>query len=111
MEARKAERVVVLDVSRFSMATDYFVIASADNRIHLRALVDLTRERLRQQGVRLRHMEGYEQSGWVLMDYGDVVVHCFLEDQRQFYSLERLWADAPRLDCSVGNAEGSNRER
>ena len=74
------------------------VIASADNRVQLKAIADETVGKLKENGVRVGHIEGYDESGWILLDCGDVVVHYFLEEQRDFYGLERLWGDAPRLN-------------
>lgn len=103
--------MVILDVSGLSGVTDYFVIASADNRVQLRAMADETKDRLLKQGIRARHIEGYDETGWVLMDCGDVVIHYFLEERREFYGLERLWGDAPRLELSDSTVEGRGDER
>jgi ribosome-associated protein len=87
---------------------DYFVVASADNRVQLRAIADDTLERLRENGVHLHHKEGYKETGWILLDCGDVVVHYFLEEQREFYGLERLWGDAQVVEESeLEKAESS----
>jgi len=87
--------------------TDYLVIASADNRVQLRAIADATIELLRREGVRIHHAEGYDQTGWILLDCGDVVVHYFLEERREFYALERLWGDAPRVELGTDSTQGS----
>jgi ribosome-associated protein len=86
--------VVVLDLRRFSYVTDYFVICSGRSTIHVRSLADALIEGLGKMGIDAWHIEGYEHSLWVLLDYGDVVVHLFHEPLRSYYNLERLWGDA-----------------
>lgn len=93
----KGSSVIVLDVRNVTLIADYFVIASGSNPRHVRALAD----RLLKTSDRIRkpmHVEGYQMGYWVLLDYGDVVVHVFREDERNFYGLERLWGDAPEVD-------------
>lgn len=100
----KADNVVVLAVNGMTLIADYFVIASAANQRHVRALADKVSEdleSLRKPG----HIEGYEGGLWVLLDYGDVVVHVFRESERSFYGLERLWGDAPKVSISDETAE------
>jgi ribosome-associated protein len=95
-EAKHAEEVVVLDLRGQTLVTDYFVIGTGTSRVQIRAIADAIAEGLsdqRPRGVR----EGDEAAGWVLLDYGDVVVHVFAPDARAFYRLERLWADAPTV--------------
>ena len=74
---------------------DFFLLGSARSSTHADTVTDAVRGALRAHGVRPRHSEGSAESGWLLLDYGDVVVHVFLEDTRGFYALERLWGDAP----------------
>lgn len=91
----KASNVVILKVQGLTLIADYFVIASVSNQRHGRALADRVLEGL--SGVRQPdHVEGYEGGLWILMDYGDLIVHVFREQERAFYGLERLWGDAPR---------------
>jgi ribosome-associated protein len=94
---RKAMDLVVLDVQGLSGVTDYFLVCSGRSTTHLESITDAIREELRGDGVRPLHTEGTSASGWVLLDYGDVLVHVFLEDTRQYYALERLWGDAPSI--------------
>ncbi|KUO97370.1 ribosome silencing factor [Ferroacidibacillus organovorans] len=101
-ENKKANDVVVLDIRGISVIADYFVICSAMSRIQVQSIADAVRDRLEILGVRCRGMEGKEEGKWILVDFGDVVVHVFNEDERKFYGLERLWADAPRLTLPVG---------
>jgi ribosome-associated protein len=94
---RKATDVVVLDVQGLSSVTDFFLVCSGRSTTHLRTITDAIREELKQDGVRPLHAEGATDSGWVLLDYGDVLMHVFLEDTRAYYALERLWGDAPSI--------------
>jgi ribosome-associated protein len=94
---RKAVDLVVLDVQGLSGVTDYFLVCSGRSTTHLKSITDAIREDLREEGVRPLHIEGATESGWVLLDYGDVLMHVFLEDTRAYYALERLWGDAPSI--------------
>jgi ribosome-associated protein len=94
---KRARDVLVLDLQALSTLADYFVICSAQSTTHLDTVAEAVNQALRADGVRLRHREGTATSGWLLLDYGDLVVHVFLEDTRAFYGLERLWGDAPAL--------------
>lgn len=98
-EDKKATAPVVLAVADVLALVDVFVIASASSDRQLKAVVDEIERVLREHHERkpLRR-EGTPASGWVLLDYGDIVCHLFLPEQRDFYALERLWADVPRLD-------------
>lgn len=93
---KKAHNLAVMDVRKVSGVADYFVMCTGDVDLHLKAIVEAVRERIREQcQERPWHVEGYDHLQWVLLDYVDVVVHVFLEEKRNFYSLERLWGDAP----------------
>ncbi len=95
---RKAEDLKVLHLESVSDFTDYFLIASGTSQRQVQAIADAILKQLRAAGVRPLHVEGYNHARWVLLDYGgDLVIHVFLEDNRQFYGLERLWADAPEV--------------
>ena len=94
---KRAGDLVVLDVQRVSSVTDYFLICSGKSTTHLETITDAIRAELRGEGVNVLHAEGVAESGWVLLDYGDVLMHVFLEDTRLYYALERLWGDAPAL--------------
>lgn len=90
----KANDVVVLDLTRVTDMTDFFVIASGTSDTHVRAVAEQVRDSLARKGVRAHHVEGLTQGRWVLLDYVDFVVHVFHPALRQFYQLERLWGDA-----------------
>jgi ribosome-associated protein len=95
---KKAEEIVVLDVGDILGIAETFVIASASNTRQVRTVVEEVEKQLREQaGVKPRSVEGLDDASWVLLDYGDVVVHVFLTETREFYGLERLWADAARV--------------
>ena len=94
---KRAGDLVVLDVQRVSSVTDSFLICSGKSTTHLETITDAIRAELRGEGVNVLHAEGVAESGWVLLDYGDVLMHVFLEDTRLYYALERLWGDAPTL--------------
>jgi ribosome-associated protein len=94
-EDRKALDLKVLHLQKVSDFTDYFLICSGSNERQVQAIADAVQERLRANRVRPLHVEGYNRGQWVLLDYGDLVVHVFLEEPRKFYALERLWGDAP----------------
>ena len=94
---RKAVDLVVLDVQGLSNVTDYFLICSGRSTTHVKSIADAIREELRAADVRVLHGEGAAESGWMLLDYGDVLVHVFLEATRVYYALERLWGDAPSV--------------
>jgi ribosome-associated protein len=94
-EDRKAQDLKVLHLGDVSGFTDYFLICSGTNERQVQAIADSIEERLRAERVRPLHVEGYNRGQWVLLDYGDLVVHVFQEQPRSFYALERLWSDAP----------------
>ncbi len=95
---KKGGDIIVLDVADIMGIVDAFVITHASNTRLVRAIVDEIKEQLSVlAGVKPRAVEGLDDSTWVLLDYGDLIVHVFLEETREFYGLERLWTDAPRI--------------
>jgi ribosome-associated protein len=84
-----------MDLGELLGITDFFVLASASNDRQLRTVIDEVERQAREQGRKPRRREGTAETGWILLDFGDVVVHAFTEEQRSYYALERLWADAP----------------
>jgi len=95
---RKALDVVVLDMRQASSITDYFLICSGGSTRQVQAIADAIDEQLAKQGVAALGVEGYREGRWILMDYGDIIVHVFSQDTRAFYDLERLWGNAPKVD-------------
>jgi ribosome-associated protein len=96
----KAEDVAVLDMRKLSNYCDYFVICSAPSSRRVKAISEEIEEEFDKKGVRLAHQEGKSDSLWILLDYSGIVVHIFLSELRQFYNLEHLWSEAPRLKVS-----------
>jgi ribosome-associated protein len=101
---RKAQDVVVLDLAGISSATDHFVIATGTSDIQVKAIADHILDELRGEGQKPNHVEGLETGRWVLMDYVDFVVHVFHPQARDFYQLETLWGDAPRVEMTEGGS-------
>ena len=95
---KKAAALVVLDLREVASFTDYFLIASGANARQVQAIADEVVERLKRGGSRALRVEGYRTAEWVLLDYGDFIVHVFEEKARRFYDLERLWRDAARVE-------------
>lgn len=98
MEEKKAEDIRVLDISEVSSLGDYFIIASGNNVNQVQAIIDEVDMKLGRLGVEPRQIEGYSNANWVLMDYGDVIVHVFDKENRLFYDLERIWKDGKSID-------------
>jgi len=99
-EDRKASDAVILDIRKITLVADYFVITSAPSTIRVKAIADAVAESAKQNGLEILHREGQEVARWVLLDYGSVVMHVFLEEERLFYNLERLWGDAPVVEVA-----------
>ncbi len=109
---RKALDLVVLDLRQIASFTDFFLIASGTNVRQVQAIADAVVEELRKHGSRPARVEGYNAAEWVLLDYGDFILHVFEEKARRFYDLERLWRDAARVPVPpdvVGGGGGSLR--
>ena len=101
---KKAIDLAVLDLQGLSTIADFFLVCSARSAPQADTIAEAVRGALRAEGVRPRHNEGSAESGWLLLDYGDVVVHVFLEETRGFYALDRLWGDAPLVSVEGGRA-------
>jgi ribosome-associated protein len=113
---KKAHDLVVLDLREVASFTDYFVIASGTNVRQVQAVADEVQEQLRKRlGVKPARVEGYNSAEWVLLDYGDFILHVFEEKSRRFYDLERLWRDAARVplppDLKAGEGAGGGSSR
>ena len=98
---KKAENVVVLDLTKASAFTDFFVICNGTNKRQVQAIADAVREAIAKGGAKPALVEGYERGDWILIDYFDFIVHVFMPATRDFYGLEKLWGDAERIDVSV----------
>ena len=94
LEDKKARDVKVINIENVSVLADYFVICNGTSTTHIKTLADEVEKGLEaQDGAKLSHREGYNSARWILLDYGDVVVHIFHEEDRKFYDIERLWSD------------------
>ena len=98
LSAKKAEDIRVIDISDVSSLGDYFIIASGGSRPQLEAMRDEVDEKLSREGFEVRSIEGGDGAKWILMDYGDIVVHIFDRENRLFYDLERIWRDGKEVD-------------
>ncbi len=97
LQEKKAQDIKALDISAISDIGDAFVIASASNSNQLSALMDEIEKKMHEQGFSTRQIEGTQHSGWILMDYYDVIVHLFTVEDRSFYNIERVWTDAKNI--------------
>jgi ribosome-associated protein len=100
-DSKKAFDILILDLRSITQIADYFVICSGSNTSQVGAIADNIGHTLAQAGIRYSHVEGEADANWVLMDYGDVVVHIFEEQTRVYYSLEKLWGDSPRIPVLI----------
>lgn len=98
MVDKKAQAVVLLEISSVVAYADYFVICSGRSVTQVKAIAAAIEKYFLPRGIRPLHVEGYAEGRWTLLDYDDVIVHVFLEEARNFYDLERLWRDVPRTD-------------
>jgi ribosome-associated protein len=98
---KKASDLVILDISEIASFANYFLICTGDSSRQMQAIADEIEKRLKAQGTRPSHMEGYQNSEWILLDYGDLVIHIFSKTARVYYDLERLWRDSKKLDASL----------
>lgn len=94
---KKAKDIRILDIRGISPIADYFVICSGGSSIQVRAIADEIEEKMVEQQLQPLHKEGYDSARWILLDYGNVIVHIFHQEDREFYDLERLWADAEAI--------------
>lgn len=107
LDDKKGIDIKVLDISGISVMADYFIIASGANKNQVQALADNVEEELLKLGIHYRQVEGYPSGNWILMDYGDFIVHIFNQDDRLFYDLERIWKDGKLIEVEdiVNNEE------
>jgi ribosome-associated protein len=97
---KKAHDLVALDISAIASFADFFLLCTGDSARQMQAIADEVEKRLKANGIRPSHVEGYQNSEWILMDYIDLVVHIFSKTARPYYDLERLWRDGKKLDVS-----------
>ena len=95
---KKGEDIKVIEIGKLSTVADYFIIANGSNAPHVESLVDNVEEELLKENIHAERIEGIKSSGWILMDYNDVVVHVFSKEDRLFYDLERIWRDGKEVN-------------
>jgi ribosome-associated protein len=110
LSSKKGADIKVLETRGVTTLADYFVICTANSTTHIKSLSDEVEKTLKENGEPPIRTEGYRSGGWVLADFGCVVVHMFLKELREFYSLERLWSDAREIDASAWLEEGGHGE-
>ena len=98
LDEKKGYDIKLIDISEITMIADYFVIASGSNLNQVQAMVDNVEEQLGRAGYEPKQVEGTRGSNWILMDYGDLIIHVFDEENRLFYDLERIWRDGKEVD-------------
>ena len=106
LEEKKGENIRVIDIEHVSVIADYFLIASGNNRNHIQALAESVEEHLYKAGYEKKQTEGYSAGNWILLDYGDIVVHIFDKENRLFYDLERIWRDGTTIAPEDLDKEG-----
>ncbi len=100
LDDRKGEDIKIIDISEISVLADYFIIANGTNENQVRALVDSVEEKLGKAGFDVKQREGYGLGSWVLLDFGEIIVHVFDKENRLFYDLERIWRDGKLIDAA-----------
>ncbi len=98
LEDKKAMDIKIIDISEVSVMADYFIIASGSNRNQVQAMADSVEEKLHDAGTSPRQIEGYQTANWILMDFNDIIVHIFNEEDRLFYNLEKIWMDGKIIE-------------
>lgn len=100
LDDKKGIDIKILDISKISVMADYFIIASGSNKNQVQALADNVEEEMLKRSIHAKQVEGYPSGNWILMDYGDFIVHIFNQDDRLFYDLERIWKDGELVDVA-----------
>lgn len=103
LDSKKALELKIVGICDISALTDYFVLATGTSNTHVKALADEVEFELKKIGVIANHIEGYRSNSWVLLDYGNVIIHVFTQESRQFYDLDHLWQDGEQIDTSFLN--------
>ncbi len=98
---KKAENIDILNISELTSLGDYFIICTCNSTTQVRACVDEVEEKMTEYGIKPSHKEGYHGGDWVLVDFGDIIVHVMHREKREFYALERLWDDANRIEVEL----------
>ncbi|WP_350342519.1 ribosome silencing factor [Proteinivorax tanatarense] len=98
VDDKKGENIKVLDLEGVTEIADYFVIATANNVPHIKSICDEVEDSLHSEGVNFIRKEGYDEGNWIILDYGDIVVHLMLAEQREYYGLEKFWRQAKEVE-------------
>jgi len=101
LDTKKADEIVAIEITNVTIIADYFLICSANNSTQLNSLYDELEFKLKEQGITPIRTDGDKEGGWIVLDYGSLIVHIFMREQRDFYDLERLWADGEKMDISA----------
>ena len=113
LDDRKAEDIVAVDVADKTIIAEWFIICSGTSMAHVKALCDELDEKYPEMGLDLRRKEGYAEGRWIVMDFGNILVHIFHPDERKYYNMERLWIDSPEsiIDYSrIADAEEDKKQ-
>lgn len=110
LDNKKAESIKAIKITDLTILADYFVIANGTSTTHTKTLAEEVEYQLSQNGVEPNRTEGYNGSSWVILDYGDIVVHVLYKETRDYYQLERLWADGEKIDIERFLTEGDQIE-
>lgn len=101
LDDKRAENIDVLDISQLTSLGDYFVICTCNSNVQVRAAANEAEEKMKEAGFEPLHIEGYRGGSWILLDFNDIIVHVMDRETREFYSLERLWDDAQRIEVKI----------
>ena len=107
LNAKKARELSAIKVADLTVLAEYFLMCTATSSTHVRALADEVEEKLNEAGVTPHHIEG-KTTGWIVLDYGSVIIHVFSRDQREFYALDKMWSDGKQVDINKYLNEGEN---
>lgn len=100
IDEKKGIDIKIIDISKISVLADYFIIAGGSNMKQIQSIADNVEEKLGKQGIEPKSIEGYQSSNWILMDYRDVIIHIFNQEDRLFYDLERIWMDGNTIEAA-----------
>ena len=103
LDDKLAEDIKIIDIRNISVLADYFIIADGNNKNQVQAMVDNVQEELFKVGYEMKQMEGYREGNWILLDFGDIIVHIFDKENRLFYDLERIWKDGKEVSIEELN--------
>ena len=103
LDDKLAEDIKIIDIRSISVLADYFIIADGNNKNQVQAMVDNVHEELFKAGYEMKQMEGYREGNWILLDFGDIIIHIFDKENRLFYDLERIWKDGKEVSIEELN--------